>query len=84
MRFLEESLASTVEESNETARAHELNKIDDWVVLYFERGGSQGQATVVTESHGPLEGKRVVRGREAGCRRYYQKREAYQNQREGE
>jgi hypothetical protein len=56
-----------------TARAHELDKTDDWVVLYFERDGEEGQATVVTETRGPLEGRRVVRGREAECRRYYQR-----------
>lgn len=48
-----------------TARAHELGKTDDWVVLYFHSDhGPEGQRTVVTETHGPLEGQRVVRGRE--------------------
>jgi hypothetical protein len=56
-----------------TARAHELNKTDDWVVLYFTRNGEEDQATVVTETRGPLEGKRVVRGREAACGRYYER-----------
>jgi len=55
-----------------TARAHELDKTDDWVVIYYERDGEEDQCTVVTETHGPLEGKRVVRGREAACRRYYE------------
>jgi DNA uptake protein ComE-like DNA-binding protein len=54
-----------------TARAHELDKTDDWVVLYLE-DTDQAQWTVVTEPSGPLEGKRVVRGREAECRRYYE------------
>lgn len=54
-----------------TARAHDLDKTHDWVVLYYDRDGEEDQATVVTETHGPLEGKRVVRGREAECRRYY-------------
>lgn len=54
-----------------TARAHELNKVHDWVVIYFDRDGEESQCTVVTETHGPLEGKRVVRGREAECRTYY-------------
>lgn len=62
-----------------TARAHELDKTHDWVVLYFERDGEEDQATVVTETHGPLEGERVVRGREAACRRYYEEREANQS-----
>ena len=55
-----------------TARAHEMGTNLDWVVIYFERGGSERQATVVTASDGPLQGKRVVRGREAECRRYYE------------
>lgn len=52
-----------------TARAHDLGKTGDWVVLYFHGDpGPEGQRTVVTETHGPLEGRRVVRGREAECR----------------
>ena len=54
-----------------TARAHELNKVHDWVVIYFDRDGEESQCTVVTETHGPLAGKRVVRGREAECLQYY-------------
>ncbi len=49
-----------------TARAHELGKTDDWVVIYFYDGDHhEGQCTVVTETHGEREGERVVRGREA-------------------
>jgi hypothetical protein len=51
-----------------TARAHELGRTRDWVVLYFERDGDEDQCTVVTERAGPLAGRRVVRGREAECR----------------
>jgi putative hydrolase len=55
-----------------TARAHELNRTGDWVVLYFYDGDHrEGQHTVVTETHGPLRGRRVVRGREAECARHY-------------
>lgn len=55
-----------------TARAHELNTTRDWIVIYFERdGGSEDQCTVVTETQGPLAGRRVIRGREAECREYY-------------
>jgi DNA polymerase (family 10) len=54
-----------------TARAHELGTTHDWVVIYYERRGYEGQATVVTARRGSLAGKRVVRGREAACRRYY-------------
>ena len=50
-----------------TARAHELGKTHDWVVIFYEKNGDEGQCTVVTETHGPLEGKRVVRGREGEC-----------------
>ena len=55
-----------------TARAHELGRTDDWVVLYFyDDHQEEGQHTVVTETRGPLVGKRVVRGREAECRDHY-------------
>lgn len=54
-----------------TGRAHRLGKTDDWVVVYYSRDGKDGQATVVTETQGPLAGDRVVRGREAECRAFY-------------
>ncbi|HET6567817.1 MAG TPA: helix-hairpin-helix domain-containing protein [Rhodothermales bacterium] len=54
-----------------TVRAHEADKLGDWAVLYYERDGREGQCTVVTETHGDLEGRRVVRGRESECRDYY-------------
>lgn len=55
-----------------TARAHELEKTRDWVVLYFyDDHHVEGQCTVVTETRGPLAGKRVVRGRERECRDYH-------------
>ena len=54
-----------------TARAHELGKTHDWVVIFFENKGHEGQCTVVTETSGPISGKRVVRGREPECRDYY-------------
>jgi hypothetical protein len=58
-----------------TARAHELGRTRDWVILYYEHDGDEGQCTVVTETHGPLEGRRVVRGRESECARHYTQRE---------
>jgi len=59
-----------------TARAHELDKLHDWVVIYFHGDDEpEGQCTVVTETRGSLVGQRVVRGREAECRAYYQHRE---------
>jgi putative hydrolase len=55
-----------------TAQAHQLNRTRDWVVLYFyDDEHAEGQHTVVTETHGPLTGRRVVRGRENECRRHY-------------
>jgi len=52
-----------------TALAHQLGRTDDWVVIYFHRDhGAEHQRTVVTETRGPLQGMRVVRGREAECR----------------
>ncbi len=47
-----------------TARAHELGKTHDWVVIYYQKDGPEAQCTVVTEFRGPLKGKRVIRGRE--------------------
>ena len=55
-----------------TARAHELERTRDWVVVYFyDDHHEEGQHTVVTETHGRLKGKRVVRGREAESGRFY-------------
>lgn len=55
-----------------TAQAHQLDRTRDWVVLYFyDDQHTEGQHTVVTETHGPLAGRRVVRGREAECRVHY-------------
>ena len=55
-----------------TQRAHELGKTHDWVVIYFHPDSEpEAQCTVVTETHGPLEGHRVVRGREGDCVAHY-------------
>ncbi|MEX2401615.1 MAG: helix-hairpin-helix domain-containing protein [Rhodothermales bacterium] len=54
-----------------TARAHELGMTDDWVVIYRDDSGSGTQWTVVTARYGPLEGRRIVRGREVECRAHY-------------
>ncbi|MBK7975586.1 MAG: DNA-binding protein [Deltaproteobacteria bacterium] len=52
-----------------TARAHELGRTHDWVLLYFYDGEHrEGQRTVVTETTGLLAGERVVRGREQECK----------------
>ena len=52
-----------------TARAHQLRRTSDWVVIYFyDEQHHEGQHTVVTETKGPLTGERVVRGRERECK----------------
>jgi len=56
-----------------TPRAHEHGKTLDWVVLYYREGGSsERQCTVITSERGALLGKRIVRGREPECARYYE------------
>ncbi len=48
-----------------TARAHELGKTADWVIVFYSSDHQvEDQCTVVTETSGPLKGQRVVRGRE--------------------
>lgn len=59
-----------------TAQAHELEKTDDWVVIYYKRDGKERQNTIVTETQGELKGKRVVRGRDAETSQYYDKKAA--------
>lgn len=55
-----------------TARAHQLDKTRDWVIIYFyDEHHQEGQHTIVTETHGPLQGRRVVRGREEACLDHY-------------
>ena len=49
-----------------------LGRISDWVVIYFyDDAHAEGQRTVVTETRGPLAGRRVVRGREDECKAHY-------------
>jgi DNA polymerase (family X) len=48
-----------------TARAHDLGKTADWVLIFYASDYQvEDQYTVVTETSGPLKGQRVVRGRE--------------------
>ena len=54
-----------------TALAHELNKTRDWVVIYYEKDGHENQHTIVTELHGAMKGRRVVRGRERETLAFY-------------
>jgi hypothetical protein len=59
-----------------TARAHELGKTRDWVVLYFDGGDGERQRTVITAGSGSLKGQRVVRGREAETEAFHRERGA--------
>jgi hypothetical protein len=54
-----------------TARAHELGRTRDWVVIYHDGAGGERRETVVTVRGGALAGKRIVRGREEECARFY-------------
>lgn len=53
-----------------TARAHELGTTHDWVVIYRD-DDEHGRWTVITANFGALRGRRIVRGREAECKRHY-------------
>jgi hypothetical protein len=55
-----------------TARAHQLDRVKDWVVItFYDDQHHEGQHTVVTETRGAAVGRRVVRGREKECSEYY-------------
>lgn len=55
-----------------TARAHELDRVRDWVVLHAEdEQHHERPYTAVTSGRGALLGQRVIRGREDECRRWY-------------
>jgi DNA polymerase (family 10) len=47
-----------------TARAHQLGRTHDWVVIHSERRGEQDQCTVVTERRPAGGTQRTIRGRE--------------------
>jgi DNA polymerase (family 10) len=54
-----------------TARAHEMEKTRDWVVLYYDGDAGERQNTVITSEFGRLAGRRIVRGREVECEAHY-------------
>jgi DNA polymerase (family 10) len=56
-----------------TARAYELDKTRDWVVLFCDNGDTEHRFTVITSEFGRLQGQRIVAGREAECEKYYQR-----------
>lgn len=60
-----------------TRRAHEMGTTHDWVVIYLEDHdgrGQHGRWTVITSQFGKLRGRRIVRGREHDCQKYYRNR----------
>ncbi len=59
-----------------TARAHQLGRTRDWVILYFDEGDGERQHTVITAQRDPMKGRRIVRGREPDCEAHYRSREA--------
>jgi hypothetical protein len=67
-----------------TALAHQLKRVKDWVVIYYRTDAlPEGQCTVVTETRGELARRRVVRGREEECRAFYAAGEGQQARRSG-
>lgn len=54
-----------------TARAHQMGKTRDWVVIYYDGRDGEHQCTVITSRRGPLVGERIVRGRESECLEYF-------------
>jgi hypothetical protein len=54
-----------------TALAHRQKATRDWVVIYRDDDGGRQQWTAVTAPSGALRGRRVIRGREGECARYY-------------
>jgi putative hydrolase len=59
-----------------TARAHQLGRTHDWVVVYYyDHSHREDQCTIVTETRGPWRGRRVVRGREPACGQLYARRD---------
>ncbi len=56
-----------------TSRAHELGTVRDWVVIYRDDPSGHGRWTVITANFGPLQGRRIVVGREPECVLFYAK-----------
>jgi putative hydrolase len=57
-----------------TARAHRLGRTHDWVVVYCDDGPREHQWTIITAASGALQGRRIVRAREAECAAFYDAR----------
>jgi putative hydrolase len=56
-----------------TSQAHRLGRTCDWVVIYSSQDGKTQQWTVMTGTAGAFKGRRIVRGREKECSRFYAK-----------
>jgi len=54
-----------------TPHAHRLQKTRDWVVLFHDGDQGEQRSTIITSEFGPLQGRRIVRGREAECEEHY-------------
>jgi DNA polymerase (family X) len=54
-----------------TAHAHHAGKTHDWVVIFHDDSEGERQNTVITAERGPMAGRRIVRGREQECLRFY-------------
>jgi hypothetical protein len=65
-----------------TPRAHDFGTTHDWVVIYRDDRGGQGQWTAITAQVGDLRGRRIIRGREAECDAYYAQQEEAEVQKE--
>jgi hypothetical protein len=63
-----------------TARAHDMAAIHDWVVLYRDDQSDDGRWTVITSQFGNLRGRRIIRGRESECATYYEQQAALDQQ----
>ncbi|MEX2114455.1 MAG: helix-hairpin-helix domain-containing protein [Pirellulales bacterium] len=61
-----------------SVRSHQTGHVYDWVIIFREDKDAIGQWTLITATHGPLAGKRVVRGRERECQQHYNRRQPLQ------
>jgi hypothetical protein len=57
---------------SQSALAYQHGRQHDWVIVDLEVPGPNLRWTIVTEWRGVMKGKRVVRGRETECFRYYE------------
>ena len=63
--------------ASHTARTHVRRRMEGWVVIYFGRGGGlEHQRTLVAETHGLPEMRKVVWARMVVCREHYPSRAA--------